>query len=174
MSPDYVVDAMSAPQCRHFIWMSRRVCLDSKAKFTWVLAHELQHLAQRVSDKLTAQVNGLLRRAYPEVGPPGRLQIDFPAEFDAELAARDAARILLGETALETYLALQQRTPAGRRYFKRIREIERNWSRDLRAETLRVLCRDKDAYTAFRDRLNQPEFAFDIEQLCSQPEKSPG
>ena len=168
MSPDYVLEAMLSPTCRHFIWMSRRACLDSLAGFTWILAHEIQHLVQRASDKLVAQINGLLWRAYPGVGQPGSLQIDFPAEFDAELSARDAVRALLGEHALERHLAVQRQTDAGRRYFERFREIERKWSGDLRTETLRVLCSHKADYSRVMDSLGVLEFTFDIEQLCSE------
>ncbi len=174
MSPDYVLEVMRSPTCRHFIWMSRRACLDSQAGFTWILAHEMRHLAQRASDKLVAQINGLLRRAYPNVGRARSLQIDFPAEFDAELSAREAVRALLGEHALESYLAVQRQTADGRRYFERFREIEREWSGDLRAESLRVLCGHKAEYSRVKNSLEDPEFAFDIEQLCSEWVHLPG
>ena len=170
MSPDYVLDAMNAPSCLQFIWLSRRACLGSLAGFTWTLAHELQHLVQRTSDKLVAQINGLLRRAYPQIGQPNSLQIDFPAEFDAELGAREAVQALLGDTVLNKYLSEQRESEAGQRYFDRFHCIEQDWSGDLRIETLRVLCARKEEYARFKDSLDDPEFEFEIDALCREHE----
>lgn len=165
MSPRYVFELMSRPDCEHFIWISRREAAASLPRFVWLYAHEVQHLVQRVSDELCARANSLIRAAYGRTDNTPKLPLEFPSEFDAELAARNVVRDLLGDDVLTRYIEDQSMDAVRRAYFQRFREIESDW-RGLRKETASVLRARKDELRALQEELPEKEFRFDLELIC--------
>jgi hypothetical protein len=165
LSPRYVYDIMSLPDCEHFIWISRREATASLPRFVWIYAHEVQHLVQRRSDLLCARANSLIRAAYARMNNAPRLPLEIPSEFDAELVARNVVRELLGECELQRYLEDQSMDAVRRAYLQRFGELERNW-RGLRRETAAVLRARMDEFRVLQSELPDKEFQFDLEVLC--------
>jgi hypothetical protein len=165
LSPRYVFDVMSLPDCDHFIWISRREATASLPRFVWIYAHEVQHLVQRRSDPLCARANSLIRSAYGRMNNAPKLPLEIPSELDAELVARNVVRELLGEAALGSYLEDQSRDAVRRAYLQRFRELEENW-RGLRRETAAVLRARMAEFRALQDELPDKEFRFDLELVC--------
>lgn len=169
LSPKYVFDIMSRPDCEHFIWISQRAAAAPLPRFLWIYAHEVQHLVQRLRDPLCARANNLIRAAYGRTDRTAKLPLEFPAEFDAELAARNAVRRLLGADALAAYLEEQSLDPVGHAYFRRFHELEAPW-RGLRTETAAMLRARRDELRALQRELADEEYVFDIDVLCdSEP-----
>ena len=152
-SPEHVLAIMETPQCQHLVWLSRRRAMEPPAQFVWVFAHELQHMRQSVAGRSTLELGHFLGVAYPKVDPTPKTQLEIPTESDAELAARDSVREILGDEALRAYLQQADKDEAGRAYFRRFREIEDQWSGDLRQETLALFHRHEQTFAEF-GRLN--------------------
>jgi hypothetical protein len=165
LSPRYVFDVMSLPDCDHFIWISRREATASLPRFVWIYAHEVQHLVQRRSDPLCARANSLIRAAYGRTNNTPRLPLEIPSEFDAELVARNVVRELLGEPVLKSYLEDQSLDAVRRAYLQRFRELEETW-RGLRRETAALLRARLDELRALQNELPDKEFRFDLELVC--------
>jgi hypothetical protein len=168
MSPRYVFDVMTRPDCEHFIWISRREAEASLPRFVWIYAHEVQHLVQRLHDRLCARANSLIRASYGMTDHTPKLPLEFPAELDAELTARNVVRDLLGRAVLDRYVEDQSIDPVGRAYYERFRELERSW-RGLRRETAAVVRARKDELRALQQELPDREFQFDLDLLCGSP-----
>jgi hypothetical protein len=165
LSPRYVFDVMSLPDCDHFIWLSRREATASLPRFVWIYAHEVQHLVQRRSDQLCARANSLIRAAYERAHGTPKLPLDIPSELDAELVARNVVRELLGEAVLTHYLEDQSMDAVRRAYLQRFRELEENW-RGLRRETAAVLRARLEEFRSLQVELSDKEFCFDLERIA--------
>ncbi len=165
LSPRYVFDLMSRPDCDHFIWISRREAMASLPRFVWIYAHEVQHLVQRRGDPLCARANSLIRAAYGRSVSTPRLPLEVPSEFDAELVARNVVRELLGEAVLRSYLEDQSMDAVRRSYLQRFSDLEESW-RGLRRETAAVLRAHMDELRLLQAELPDKEFQFDLELVC--------
>src|SRR5574340_312591 len=103
MSPPHILDIMRRPDCEHFVWISPTIANGNEFYASWVFVHELQHVIQDVSYPELAKVGTFLRYALPAIN--SRLnQLDFPAELDAEIKAKELTISLLG---LESYRAFE-------------------------------------------------------------------
>ena len=123
ISPDHILKLMTAPDCDHFVWLSKRIAESEQVHMIWVYAHELRHVIQSAVypelSEMTVSLRNAARAAYA---------VDLPQELDAELAARDIVVRLFGEAEYQAYRCRQVAgCPGAVEYFRRFDELESHW-----------------------------------------------
>ena len=168
MSPQHILDIMHKPDCKHFVWISPTVANGNEFYAAWAFVHELQHVIQDISYPELAKVATFLSYALPSIKTNTQLtQLDFPAELDAEIKAKELTISLLG---LESYRAFESSEilhgNAGD-YYKKLEALAMSWP-GFKEATLLLLCSSKDAFNDQQKRLNEKgkKYDFDIERLC--------
>jgi hypothetical protein len=132
ISPDHILALLNQASCHHFVWISKRIGTGELVHMIWVLAHELRHLVQNTLFPGLSEMSHILRPAVH-----GGFQLEIPNELDAELAAKDAVRRIVGEEQYQAYRYRQcANEPRAAAYFRRLDELEATWSGDPIAETL--------------------------------------
>lgn len=168
MSPQHILGIMDKPDCEHFVWISPSLANGNEFYATWVLAHELQHIIQDFSHPELAKVGTFLRYALPAIKTDARLnQLDFPAELDAEIKAKEMAISLLGLESYHAFVSNEILDNNATDYYKKLQILEISRP-SYKETTLLLLCRSKDAFIDQQKRLNEKgkNFDFDIERLC--------
>lgn len=93
----------SARKWRNLVWISRRVARDRSAvELAWTVAHELRHVQQRRHLAILSKCNELIARNLESLGRPN-LNIEIPAELDAELTAWKLCRARFGPAEADAY-----------------------------------------------------------------------
>jgi len=167
-SPNHILNLMERPDCKHLVWISRDIGEAEPIRTVWVYAHEMKHLVQDLEVPLLSSLTNFLTLAYPRVEPAKR-QLDIPGEFDAELNAKNLVDELFGRDETLAYVNRQvQKCPEARLYFQCFEEIKQSWCGDPMQESIRILCRHKEA---FKRELQVFEchgrsWGFEIDELC--------
>lgn len=170
MSPEHVLEIMELPECEHFIWISKEVCISDQIRFTWIYTHELQHLIQDLNHPELSTITNFLTLTYSRVDPTApKRQIDIPAEFEAELKAKEVVTKFFGVDAYSSYKAAERLRPGSEEYFRAFEKRQSTWSGDLVKETLTILRSHKKAFKIQQERLRDAgySFDFDLEKLCT-------
>ena len=168
MSPQHILDIMGKLDCEHFVWISPSVLNGNEFYAIWVLAHELQHVIQDSNHPELAKVGTFLSYALPAMKPDTQLdQLDFPAELDAELKAKEMAISLLGVESYRAFVNNEVLHNNANDYYKKL-EILESSRPSYKEGTRLLLCSLKDEFVDQQKRLNEKgkNFDFDIEQLC--------
>lgn len=166
-SPPHMLDLMRDPACDNIVWLSRQVCDSNPIRFTWIYAHELQHLVQCASDPILSEVGGFLELNLRRILPEAKFAIDLPAELDAEMCARRVVCKLFGDQACQDYIESERRSPKGADYYDRFARLEPMWGGDLKAETQRFIRQSETAVRREYEADYNLQFGFDLDAFLN-------
>ena len=85
--------------CKHFIWISKRICEAEDIHFAWIYSHEVQHLKQSLKNPFLLIVADLLAHLSWDVR-----EVDIPIEYDCERKAKELVISIFGEDECISYL----------------------------------------------------------------------
>jgi hypothetical protein len=151
--------------CKHFIWISKRICEAEDIHFAWIYAHEVQHLKQSLKNPFLSIVADLLDRLSWNVR-----EVDAPIEYDCERKAKEVVVSIFGEDECISYLKRMKSVDAGheKRYNKILVldimadfDVEREMQRHVRMNKAHLL----DIQKQMPD-LSYP-WNIDIDEICS-------
>ena len=93
--------------------------------------------------------------------------VDFPAEIDAEIKAKEMAISLLGLESYHAFVSNEILHNNATDYYKKLQILEISRP-SYKEATLLLICSSKDAFIDQQKRLNKKgnNFDFDIERLC--------
>lgn len=171
MSPSYILEIMKKADCEHLVWVSKRIGENEDVHFTWVYAHELQHLLHDILCPGLSIIGCFLRLTYGCIDPNvKRYDIDIPTEFDCEKRAKGVVKEIFGEKACNSYIKDQLQNPERKECFEKLKDVEPSMHFNVEKETLDLLCRYKEQFKAQQKVLaKQGMFRhLNIEEICAK------
>ncbi|MFZ2958904.1 MAG: hypothetical protein WA705_18590 [Candidatus Ozemobacteraceae bacterium] len=146
-----------------FIWISKEICESDPIRLLWIYSHEVQHLRHCVLDSEVHYLGCFLHRFLSSVHP-NACSFDIPTEIDCEGFAEKTVTDILGETAVQEYLA----TLEGKELYLRERFLsaQKSCSQDIKAEIVKIICQNREKFEDLQntciDKAKEPRLNFDF------------
>ena len=98
MSPEHLLKLMGGATHAHLVWFSKKACQKQPVEFSWIVAHEMQHLLQDMRSHTLSRATYFLMNNLNAIDiEEPRITITVPAELEAERTAREIVTEIFGE-----------------------------------------------------------------------------
>jgi len=165
---------MESKDYSNFVWLSKRICIGSELNFVWILAHELQHMAQDLKSNFISKAGFFLTNTLGLIEieePPARTTV--PYELDAEITAWRIAREVFGVEVADAYIKNNATAADKPDYYKITLNHNPDQMYDVVGNTIRLLRKYQLELEKIQQKkdLDKSLRNFDIDSVCLELSK---
>ncbi len=171
ISPEHLLKLMKSCDYTNLIWLSVKTCETPRdIDFAWILAHELRHLEQDLSNQILSRAGHLLQCAQPlfEAKEP-KIQITVPTELDANLRAYRVTKQEFGSENVNAYVREEFLDNERQELLEMLEQDESGTRYDVFGCTAALLMKYAPQLEKFQKQPGNEHIAdFDIARVCSE------